>query len=81
MYMKLTPDQRRKRIQKMIEEHPELLRMQEAYTPAKTWFDKFTALLPRPLRNRIREYPGMMFFIHSRTLDIICKQMKFPDED
>ena len=79
--MKLTPDQRRKRIYQMMDENQDFIRMQEAYTPAKAWFDKFTALLPRPLRNRLREYPGMMYFIHSRTIDTICKHMKFPDED
>ena len=81
MYMKLTPDQRRKRIYALMSENPEFVRMQKAYLPAKAWFDKFTAALPRPLRNRLREYPGMMFFIHSRTIDTICKQMKFPDEN
>ena len=79
--MKLTPDQRRKRIYKMMEENQDFIRMQEAYRPAKAWFDKFTTYLPRPLRNRLREYPGMMFFMHSRMIDTICKQMKFPDED
>ena len=79
--MKLTPSQRRKRIHEMMEKNQDFARMQAAYTPAKAWFDKFTALLPRPLRNRLREYPGMMFFMHSRTIDTICKQMKFPDED
>ena len=79
--MKLTPDQRRQRIYEMMGRNQDFIRMQEAYLPAKTWFDKFTAHLPRPLRNRLREYPGMMFFIHSRTIDTICKQMKFPDED
>ena len=79
--MKLTPDQRRKRIYEMMAENQDFVRMQEAYTPAKAWFDKFTAWLPSPLRNRLREYPGMMYFMHSRTIDIICKQMKFQDED
>ena len=79
--MKLTPDQRRKRIYEMMAENQDFARMQEAYTPAKAWFDKFTAWLPSPLRNRLREYPGMMYFMHSRTIDIICKQMKFQDED
>ena len=79
--MKLTPDQRRKRIYDMMAENPDFAKMNAAYTPAKAWFDKFTALLPAPLRNRLREYPGMMFFMHSRTIDTICKQMKFQDED
>lgn len=79
--MKLTPDQRRDRVHKMMSENPDYKRMKAACDPAKTWFDKFTAHLPGKLRNRLREYPGMMYLMHQRTIDAVCKYMKFQDED
>ena len=78
--MKLTPKQRRQRLYDLMEKNPEFIKMKDAYTPAKTWFDSFTARLPRKLSNRLREYPGMMFFMHSRIIDTVCKEMQFPDE-
>ena len=79
--MKLTPNQRRQRLYSLMRENPEYMKMKDAYDPAKTWFDLFTARLPGFLRNRLREYPGMMFFMHNRIIDTVCKQMQFPDED
>ena len=79
--MKLTPAQRRQRLYDLMGENKEFMKMKDACDPAKRWFDAFTAWFPTRLRDRIREYPGMMYFIHSRTIDTICKQMKFPDED
>lgn len=79
--MKLTPDQRRQRIYEMMGENKDFMRMKAAYEAAKCWFDKFTACLPGKLRNRLREYPGMMFFMHRRMIDTVCQNMKFPDED
>ena len=79
--MKLTPDQRRQRLLKLMAENPEYQRMRASFDPAKAWFDKFTAHLPGFLRNRLREYPGMFYFIHQRTIDTVCREMKFLDED
>ena len=78
--MKLTPDQRRQRIYDMIGENPEFMRMKAAYDQDKSWFERFTARLPRRLCSRLRAYPGMMFFLHRRMLDAICRNMCFPDE-
>ena len=79
--MKLTPKERQQRIYALMEENPEFIRMKEAYDPAKVWFDRFTAWLPRPLRDRLRSYPGMMFFMHRRIMDTVCRHMKFQDEE
>ena len=78
--MKLTPAQRRKRLYEMMNNDPEFMKMKDACDPAKRWFDAFTAKLPPFLRNRLREYPGMMFFMHSSIIDTVCKEMQFPDE-
>ena len=79
--MKLTPDQRRQRLLQMMAENPELNRMKASFDPAKAWFDRFTAFLPRGLRSRLQEYPGMFYLIHQRTIDAVCREMKFMDED
>ena len=79
--MKLTPDQRRQRIYDMMGQNPDFLRMKSAYDQDKHWFDAFTACLPRRLCSRLRAYPGMMFFMHRRMLDTICRNMRFPDEN
>ena len=79
--MKLTPDQRRRRLYDLMDQNPDFLRIKASYTPAKAWFDRFTARLPRKLRNRLREYPGMFYFLHQRVIDTVCQYMRFPDED
>lgn len=79
--MKLTPDQRRQRIFEMMEENPDFARIKEAYLPAKSWFQKFTALIPGRLGNRLREYPGMMYLMYQRVIDAVCRNMRFPDEE
>ncbi|MBQ8239154.1 MAG: hypothetical protein IJZ39_13540 [Oscillospiraceae bacterium] len=79
--MKLTPDQRRQRLLNIIAENPDFAGIKASLDPAKAWFDQFTARLPGPLRNRLREYPGMFYFLHQRMIDTVCKQMKFQDED
>ena len=79
--MKLTPDQRRDRLQEMMDKNPDYLRMKAFYAPAKAWFDRFTAFLPKRLRSRLHEYPGMFYLMHQRTIDTICREMKFLDED
>ena len=78
--MKLTPDQRRKRIHEIMDRNPEFIRLKDAFDRDKRWFDAFTARLPRRLRNRLRSYPGMMYFLYCRVIDTVCRDMRFPDE-
>ena len=79
--MKLTPDQRRQRLLEMMARNPEYTRIQASLLPSKAWFDNFTARLPAKLRSRLREYPGMFYFLHQRVIDTVCRNMRFPDED
>ena len=79
--MKLTPDQRRKRIYELMEQNEEFRRIRAELDPAEARFRKFTDRLPKWLRNRLREYPGMQYFMYQRILDAVCRTMKFPDED
>ena len=79
--MKLTPDQRRQRLLQLMADNPDYARITASLLPAKNWFDKFTARLPGKLRNRLREYPGMFYFLHQRVIDTVCQHMRFPDEE
>ena len=79
--MKLTPDQRRMRLLQLLADDPKFSRLQASFLPAKARFDKLTAYLPGKLRNRLREYPGMFYFLHQRVIDTVCQHMQFPDED
>ena len=79
--MKLTPDQRRQRLLQMMEDDPGFSRITASFLPATARFDSFTARLPRKLCNRLREYPGMFYFLYQRLIDTVCQHMRFPDED
>ena len=79
--MKLTPDQRRQRLFDIMEDNSEYMQIKAATERAKARFQKLTAWLPPKLRNHLREYPGMFYFLHQRMIDTVCQQMRFPDED
>ena len=79
--MKLTPDQRRQRLLRLMADDPDYARITASLLPAKAWFDKFTGWLPGKLRSRLREYPGMFYFLHQRVIDTVCREMRFPDEE
>ena len=79
--MKLTPDQRRQRLFDMMEENPDFLRIKACLEASNTRFQKRTAWLPPKLRDSLREYPGMMYFLYQRIIDTVCRNMRFPDED
>ena len=79
--MKLTPHERRMRICELCDGDERIQQMRVYFEPAMKFFDRFTRWLPFPLRNRLREYPGMGRFIHGRMLTLICENMKFMDEE
>ena len=79
--MKLTPEERRCRIYELMEMDVEYSRMKTEYEHGKTWFEKHVSKFPKMLRNKFWSYPGMGYFIHHRMLTIICRNMKFIDEE
>ena len=79
--MKLTPLERRNRIYEMLDSDPECAKMKAEYESARSRFTKLTDRLPERLRNLLWTYPGMGYFLHHRTLNLICEHMKFPDEE
>ena len=79
--MILTPEQRLDRIYQLAETDAEYRKMKAEYEPGKAWFEKTMGRLPEKLRNRVWAYPGMGYFMHHRMLILICRNMKFVDEE
>ena len=79
--MQLTPEERRVRLSRLIEEDEQYIRMKADYDPALKWFEDFTEPLPEALRSRLWTYPGMGYLMHHRALNLVCQYMQFPDED
>ena len=78
--MKLTPEQRRFKIYDIAETDEGYRKVKEQLDSAQNKFTRFTDRLPGFLRNFLWTYPGMLFFMHHRLLDVICEHMIFPDE-
>lgn len=81
MKMQLTPEQRRQRIYELLASDAEYCKMKAEYEPGRAWFEKNVGRLPKRLRNRFWTYPGLGYFMHHRMLTLICRNMKFGDED
>lgn len=78
--MKLTPQQRRARIQEMVEADEEFQKMLREFEPAREEFEHLVDQFPLPLRNILWSYPGMGHFLYHRLLTVVSNEMQFKDE-
>ena len=79
--IRVTPEQRKQKIYALAEADADFRALLSEYLPAKTWFEKCTAWLPRKLRNRLHTYPGIGYFLHHQMVNLVCLHMRFPEED
>ena len=79
--MKLTPTQRRVRINALVRENNECKKLLDEYTSAQERFTRLTDRLPQPVRNMLWRFPGAGYFLHHRILALVCESMRFEDED
>ena len=79
--MKLTPLQRRERLQRMADNDPEIRRMMEECEKGRAWFEKATRWMPPALHSKWWNFPGMGYLLHGRMLTLICENMRFCDEE
>lgn len=79
--MKLTPEERRQRMDEIASQDENWKKMMEEYLPAKKRFTKFVDRLPKPLRELLWRYPGMGYFLHHRMLNLVAEHMRFEDEE
>jgi len=78
--MKLTPQQRRARIQEMIGSDEEYQKMLREYELARAEFERLVDQFPLPLRNALWSYPGMGHFLYHRMLTVVSEKLRFEDE-
>ena len=77
----MTDMERRKRIHELCEQNEDYRVRKALYDEAYRKFAAFTDKLPRKLRNFLWSVPGTGYFLHHRMLDLICENMRFPEED
>ena len=78
--MKLTPQERRTRIQELARSDEEYQKMLREYDPAREEFERIAQQLPLPVRNALWSYPGMGYFLYHRMLTLVSEHMRFKDE-
>ena len=78
--MKLTPIQRRQRLLELMEADPDCRRLLADYRAAQRRFTTMTDRLPRVLREWLWALPGTGYYLHHRVLDLVSRQMCFPEE-
>ena len=69
------------RMLEVLETDPALEKLMKENAKSYNRFVQLTGKLPKFLRNRLWEYPGTLYFLHHRTLLILCRTMRFDDED
>ena len=78
--MKLTPVQRRQRLEEMIKSDPDCGQLWKEYMDARQRFTKMMERKPRKMRDRLWELPGVGYFLYHRVLMMVCDNMRFADE-
>ena len=79
--MKMTPDQRRRRIFNIAEADEEYQQIMRELTSARNGFDQAVKWMPGNVRNQLGCFPGLGYFLFHRMLTIVCAHMIFPDEE
>lgn len=78
--MRLTPLERRKRIQDLLGQDPKCSRMMAGYMQARDAFTRYTDGLPEKERDFLWRFPGEGYFLHQNILNLLCEYMRFEDE-
>ena len=68
------------RMLKLLEADPVMAKLMEETTQNYNDFLRLTRKFPKALRKRLWKYPGTLYFLHHRTLLILCRTMRFDDE-
>ena len=76
----MTDLERRKRIYEICEQNEDFRAWKKEYDRAHRKFTSFTDKLPQKLRSFLWSVPGTGYFVHHRMLNVICEEMRFPEE-
>lgn len=78
--MKLTPLQRRERLEAMIRDDTDCGRLLREYSIARCRFTEITERKQKKIRELLWSFPGTGYFLYHRVLMMVCEVMRFPDE-
>ena len=76
----MTDLERRKRIYEICEQNEDYRAWKEEYDRVHRKFTAFTDKLPPKIRSFLWSVPGTGYFVHHRMLNVICEEMRFPEE-
>ena len=76
----MTDLERRKRIYEICEQNEDYRGWKEEYDRVHRKFTAFTDKMPLKIRNFLWSVPGTGYFLHHRMLNVICQEMRFPEE-
>lgn len=77
----MTDLERRTRIYELCEQNEDYRAWKGQYDAAYQKFTKFADKLPFKFRNFLWTLPTCGYFVHHRMLNVICEEMRFPDEE
>ena len=76
----MTDLERRKRIYQICEQNEDYRGWKTEYDRVHRKFTAFTDKMPLKIRNFLWSVPGTGYFLHHRMLNVICQEMRFPEE-
>jgi hypothetical protein len=78
--MTYTPAERRQKFLEYLETNEEYRQIMTEYTREQKRFYKFTDKLPKQLRAILCGYPGISYFLYHRTLTMLSRYVRLPEE-
>lgn len=79
--MQYTPEERRKKLNEILEADPDYRTLLEDFEKAKARFEKYTGSQPRNIGKFLWSFPGNAYFLHQRAMELILREMRFPEEE
>ena len=76
----MTQQQRRERLYNLLKADGTYRITKAEYDRAQAVFANRTDSMPEILRNELWTYPGMGYLLYHHILNLICRDMQFPDE-
>lgn len=78
--MKYTPQERMKRLMELEEADEDCTGARAEIGPAAAMLADYTDTLPKEVGSRLWAYSTALRIYHSRVLELVCEQMRFPEE-
>ena len=79
--MEYTPMERMHRLWELVRSDPECQACEKEMTQARQRLEAHTDRLPREEHGQYWEYPTCFGVFHGRLLELVCREMRFPEEE